>query len=129
MNKKVLIIDDNEQDRKIAERCLKKMGCSDITMAVNGQEGLEKAASENPELVILDTVLPDTLGFAVCRKIKDSKGAQAPKVIMMTGTVDAVDAVQARQAGVDDYCVKTPDCIPLMEALNNLSGKEDNKSG
>jgi DNA-binding response OmpR family regulator len=42
---------------------------------------------------------------------------------MMTGTVDAVDAVQARQAGVDDYCVKTPDGAPLLAALKNLSDK------
>ncbi len=123
MAKKVLVIDDNEQDRKIAERYLKKSGYSEIVMAVNGQEGLNKVDSDNPGLVILDTVLPDTLGFEVCRKIKDSKGSQAPVVIMMTGTVDAVDAVRARQSGADDYCVKTADGGPLLAALKNLSDK------
>ncbi len=123
MAKKVLVIDDNEQDRKIAERYLKKSGYSEIVMAVNGQEGLTKVDSDNPGLVILDTVLPDTLGFDVCRKIKDSKGSQAPVVIMMTGTVDAVDAVRARQSGADDYCVKTADGGPLLAALKNLSDK------
>jgi DNA-binding response OmpR family regulator len=123
MAKKVLVIDDNEQDRKIAERYLKKSGYSEIVMAVNGQEGLTKVDSDNPGLVILDTVLPDTLGFEVCRKIKDSKGSQAPVVIMMTGTVDAVDAVRARQSGADDYCVKTADGGPLLAALKNLSDK------
>jgi len=123
MATKVLVIDDNEQDRKIAERYLKKSGYSEIVMAVNGQEGLTKVDSDNPGLVILDTVLPDTLGFDVCRKIKDSKGSQAPVVIMMTGTVDAVDAVRARQSGADDYCVKTADGGPLLAALKNLSDK------
>ncbi|MEI6631276.1 MAG: response regulator [bacterium] len=124
MAKKVLVIDDNEQDRKIAERYLKKSGYNDIIMAVNGQEGLSKVNAENPGLVILDTMLPDILGFEVCRKIKDSKGPQAPVVIMMTGAVDAVDAVKARQSGADDYCVKTADGGPLLAALKNISDKD-----
>ncbi|MBM3255071.1 MAG: response regulator [Candidatus Omnitrophica bacterium] len=124
MIKKVLVIDDNEQDRKIAERYLKKSGYSEIVMAINGQEGLSKVNSENPGLVILDTMLPDIVGFEVCQKIKESKGPQAPLIIMMTGAVDAVDAVRARQSGADDYCVKTADGGPLLAALKNISEKD-----
>ncbi len=126
MFKKILIIDDNEQDRKIVERYLKKSGYTDISMAENCQEGVDKANAENPDLVILDTVLPDNVGFEACRQIKENKGPSAPVVIMMTGTVDAVDAVRARQSGADDYCVKTPDCHPLLEALKNLLEKDTN---
>lgn len=121
MFKKILIIDDNEQDRKIVERYLKRSGYSDISMAESCQEGIDKARAECPDLVILDTILPDNVGFEACKQIKGAKGEGAPVVIMMTGTVDAVDAVQARQSGADDYCVKTPDCGPLLAALKNLT--------
>ena len=59
-------------------------------------------------------------GFEVCRQIKESLAPNAPKIIVMTGTIDAVDAVKARKMGADDYCVKTADGIPLMKAVENL---------
>ena len=114
---KILIIDDNEQDRKIIKRYVGKAGYENIVMAETGNEGVEKAESEKPDLIILDTVLPDTVGFEVCKKIREFGDM---KIIMMTGTIDAVDAVKARGAGADDYCVKTPDCSPLMEAIDSL---------
>ena len=124
MKEKVLIIDDNEQDQKIIKRFLNKAGYEEIIMAATGQEGLKKARAEKPDLIILDTLLPDTVGFEVCCQIKQDKNVPLPKIIMMTGTIDAVDAVKAREAGADDYCVKTVDCAPLIEALKNLSGSD-----
>jgi DNA-binding response OmpR family regulator len=120
MGRRILIIDDNEQDRKIIKRLLIKQGHQEILTAANGREGVEKAKSQKPELVILDTLLPDALGFDVCSRIRQNQGADKPLIIMLTGTVDAVDAVRARQAGADDYCVKTVDCLPLLGALKNL---------
>lgn len=120
MGKRILIIDDNEQDRKIMKRFLSKAGYEDILMAVTGEEGIEKAKTEDVDLIILDTLLPDTIGFEVCSKIRQIKGNAPIKIIMMTGTIDAVDAVKARQAGADDYCVKTADCGPLLQALKKL---------
>ena len=116
--------DDNEQDKKIMKRFLAKAGYDDILMATTGQEGLSKVKSEKPDLVILDTVLPDTVGFEVCRQINQIESQTLPKIIMLTGSIDAVDAVKARQAGAYDYCVKTADCVPLLNALKNLSDKD-----
>ena len=120
MIKKILIIDDNEQDRKIMKRFLDREGFQEILMAVTGQDGLKKTRLEKPDLVILDTLLPDTVGFEVCRQIREAQGQTTPKVIIVTGSVDAVDAVKARQAGADDYCVKTSNCLPLIEAVKKL---------
>lgn len=120
MNKKILIIDDNEQDKKIIMRFLGKAGFTDITTAENGEEGINKLKEQIPDLVILDTILPDTVGFEVCRRIRELYGPQEPKIIIITGSIDAVDALRARQMGADDYCVKTSDCTPLLEALKNI---------
>ena len=122
MGKRILIIDDNEQDKKIVKRFLAKAGYTEIVTADNGNEGVKKVGEEKPDLVILDTVLPDMLGFEVCARIRENYGPAEPKIIITTGSVDAVDALKAKQAGADDYCVKTSDCMPLMGALQNMFG-------
>ena len=120
MGKKILIIDDSEQDRKIMARFLKKAGYEDLILAETGEEGVEKAKAESPDLVVSDTVLPGIDGFEVCRKIREAQGDQTPKIIIVTGAIDAVNAVMARTLGANDYCAKTSDCVPLLEAIGNL---------
>jgi len=120
MEKKILVIDDNEQDKKIVKRFLNKAGFTNIVMAESGDEGISKLKEEKPDLVILDTILPDTVGFEVCRQIREFSGPDEPKIIITTGSIDAVDALKAKQAGADDYCVKASDCRPLMEALGRI---------
>lgn len=120
MKKRILIIDDSEQDKKLMKRFLNKAGHEDILFADNGEEGAEKVKQEKPILVIVDTVLPGIDGFETCRRIREIKGASAPKIIMITGSVDAVDAGRARTSGADDYVVKTSDCLPLLEAVKKI---------
>jgi len=117
---RILIIDDNEQDRIIIKRFLKKAGYADTSEAANGEEGLEKAAAERPSLIITDTMLPGIDGFEVCSRLKKSSERSNAKIIVMTGAIDAVDAVKAKKAGADDYCVKTSDAAPLLEAVRKL---------
>ncbi len=80
------------------------------------------AASENPDLVITDTNMPGIDGFETCRQIRDAGSKDNPKIIVTTGAIDAVDAVEARKAGADDYCVKTSDAAQLIVAVKNLIG-------
>ncbi|MFH0731519.1 MAG: response regulator [Candidatus Omnitrophota bacterium] len=118
MLKKILVIDDNEQDRKIIKRFLNKAGYKDVVLAETGEVGVEKAKFDNPELVISDTMLPGIDGFEVCRQIREAQAGI--KIIMMTGAIDAVDAVKAKKMGADDYCVKTSDYAVLLEAVKKL---------
>jgi DNA-binding response OmpR family regulator len=117
MDKKILIIDDSEQDLKIMKRFLKKAGYEDIITAATGNEGVEKARSEKPAMVVSDTILPDIDGFEVCRQIREAMGPENPKIIITTGAIDAVNAVKARKMGADDYCAKTSDAAPLLENI------------
>lgn len=120
MSKKILIIEDNELDMLIVKRCLSRLGYEEIISAECAEEGIKKAIEEKPDLVISDTILPDNNGFEVCRKVREACGKDAPKIIIVTGSVDAVDATCARRAGADDYCAKTSDCAPLLEAVKKL---------
>lgn len=120
MGKKILIVEDTEDDLLIMKRYLKQAGYGNVITAENVAEGVKKALEEKPDLVITDTILPDGNGFEVCQEIKTKLGSESPKIIVTTGSIDAVDAVKARKAGADDYCGKTSDCAPLIEATKKL---------
>ncbi|MFH1359739.1 MAG: response regulator [Candidatus Omnitrophota bacterium] len=112
---KILLIDDNEQDLKIMKRYLSPLGFDEILMAETGEQGLELAKTEQPDIVITDTQMPGVDGFEVCQKIKEA-GLES-KVIIITGHIDAVDAVKAIKMGAADYCVKTDDYDFLLQAV------------
>ena len=120
MGKKILVIEDNSQDRKALQRFLNKAGYEDISMVERGEEGIEKVKSEKFDLIILDTVLPDMSGFEICSKIREITGQTGPKILVVTGSIDAVDALKAKKAGADDHCVKTSDWSPIITAVKKL---------
>lgn len=123
MGKKILIIDDTDSDRKIVKRFLNKAGYEDIVTAETGEQGVAAAVSEKPDLVITDTMMPGIDGFETCRRIREDHGRETPKIIVTTGAIDAVDAIKARKAGADDYCVKTSDAAQLIAAVKGLIGE------
>ena len=96
MGNKILIIDDSEQDRKIMKRFLGKAGFEDVCMAATGEEGVQKNKDEVFDVVLIDTNLPGIDGFEACRQIRGNHRPDKPKIIVMTGAIDAIDAVKAR---------------------------------
>ena len=119
LTKKIMIVDDQQNVRTILSKILVRKGYY-VIEAANGEEALKKAHKEKPDLVLLDTRMPGgPEGIEVCRQIKKEMGLDV-KVIIYTGHIDAVDAVRAREAGVDDYCAKTSDFSHLLEAIEKL---------
>lgn len=116
---RILIIDDSEDDRLISKKFLAEAGYQEFMFSETGEDGVEKAKSETPDLVITDTMLPGIDGFEVCRRIREALGDKV-RIIMMTGSMDAVDAVRARRMGTDDYVVKSRDPALLLEAVKRL---------
>ncbi len=119
MAKKILIVEDNAQDQKTIKLSLIKHGYENLIFASTGEEAIAKARSEKPDLVLVDTKLPDMEGFEVCRQIKKIEGLTT-KVIIYTGYIDAVDVAKARLAGADDYEVKTEGFGKLLSAIKKL---------
>jgi len=115
----LLIIDDNESDRRLIQESLEDLDveCS-VDMAVNGEEGVEKAIQAKPDIVIIDTVLPGMDGYETCSKIKANN--EQSKIIMITGKMEAVDEGRAKEAGADEYELKTPDYMFLLDAIKKL---------
>ncbi|MFH1304934.1 MAG: response regulator [Candidatus Omnitrophota bacterium] len=119
MPKKILIIEDSPTALNLIKDAFENEGYN-VMLSETGEEGVKKAESDKPDLVILDTLLPGIDGFEVCRRLKKTGGPAAPKVIIITGNVDAIDAEKAREAGADDYCAKTSDSSHLVTAARKL---------
>lgn len=117
--KKILVVEDSSTALGMIKNALECEGYLVIT-AETGEEGIKKVIIEKPDLVITDTQLPGIDGFEVCRQIKKMPGSVNPKIIVMTGAIDAVDAIKARESGADDYTVKTSDLRPLIETVKKL---------
>ena len=100
--KKILIIEDEKSISDIIKFNLTKEGFVADT-AFDGQEGLDKALSQNPDLVLLDIMLPIMDGFAVCRKIREKSNVP---ILMLTAKEEEVDKVLGLELGADDYITK-----------------------
>ncbi|MBE6914592.1 MAG: response regulator transcription factor [Ruminococcaceae bacterium] len=103
MNKKVLIVDDEKAIVDILEYNLKKEGYATVR-AHDGKEGLRMAREENPDLILLDVMLPYMDGFTVCGTLR-GEGRNVP-IIMITAREEETDKVFGLENGADDYITK-----------------------
>jgi two-component system response regulator VicR len=101
-SKKVLIIEDEKSISDIVKFNLSKEGF-EVEVAYDGKEGLEKALNENPDIVLLDVMLPTMDGFEVCKRIRESSTIP---IIMLTAKEEEVDKVLGLELGADDYVTK-----------------------
>ncbi len=116
---KILIVEDSPTYlRKIADS-LQGTGYKIIT-AVDGEEALEKAVRENPNLIVLDVVLPKKNGFQVCRQLKTSPATQDIKILMMTSKSQDSDRFWGLKQGADDYMTKPYEDKELLTSIANL---------
>ena len=103
MGKKVLIVDDEKAIVDILDFNLRKEGY-DTACAYDGPEGLRMAREENPDLMLLDVMLPGMDGFSVCRALR-AEGSDLP-IIMITAREEETDKVFGLENGADDYVTK-----------------------
>jgi pilus assembly protein CpaE len=105
MAKKILVVDDELESVKLVGLMLQRHGY-EITAAQSGTQALAKAASENPDLVILDIMMPDMDGYEVCRRLRADPATADLPIIMFTAKTQVDEKVAGFQAGADDYLTK-----------------------
>ncbi len=121
MNKKILIIDDNEQDRKGIAIALQKDGFTEIASAETGEEGITVAKTFKPDIVIIDVVLKTVDdGIDVCKKVKAIEDLTT-KVIIITGHLEAIDADKARTSGASEIIEKVAGFSNIGKTIEGLS--------
>jgi two-component system phosphate regulon response regulator PhoB len=110
---KIIIVEDETDIRELLELNLLKSGYEVIACA-SGEEGLAQVATQMPDLMLLDLMLPGVSGLDVCRQVKEMPGANFP-VIMVTARGSEQDIIAGLEMGADDYIVK-PFSLPVLIA-------------
>ena len=120
MSARVLVVDDILPNVKLLEA---KLTCEyyDVITATNGQEALEKVEKENPDIVLLDVMMPGMDGFEVCSRIKSNPEHAHIPVVMVTALTDMQDKVRGLEVGADDFLSKPIDDVALMARVRSLA--------
>ena len=112
----VLIVEDEGAQREVLKYNLEAEGF-DVVMAENGDEALLLVAEEDPDLIVLDWMLPNVSGIEICRRIKADPATRPIPIVMLSARGDEVDRVRGLQTGADDYVVKPYSVVELMARL------------
>ena len=116
---RVLIVDDEPVNQELLEAFL--IGCDyDLDFAADGAEALEKVKTFEPDLVLLDVMMPKTSGFEVCEQIKSDPTTAGTMVLMVTALGELGDVERAVKVGCDDYLSKPVNKPELLKRVENM---------
>ena len=118
---KILLVEDNQMNRDMLSRRLTRKGY-EVVIAVDGQQSIEMARSEAPDLILMDMSLPVLDGWEATRQLKTAPETQAIPVIALTAHAMAGDREKAAEAGCNDYDIKPIELPRLLEKIETLLG-------
>ncbi|MFC1893223.1 response regulator [Chloroflexota bacterium] len=116
--KKVLIADDESSVRSLLRRILHSKYI--VSEASNGEEAVDMAQREKPDIILMDVMMPKLDGVGACSVIKSDPDTRAIPVIMVTARWQPLDQEYAKDMGADGYIVKPFDTQELMDTINEL---------
>ena len=120
---KILLVEDNEMNRDMLSRRLARRGY-EVVIAVDGAEGVNKAGTEAPALILMDMSLPVVDGWDATRRIKAAPATRAIPVIALTAHAMSGDREKAVEAGCDDFDTKPVDLARLLGKIEALLARE-----
>jgi signal transduction histidine kinase len=116
----ILIVDDDPSSRAALEASLDGQGYT-LQMAENGIQALEQASTLQPDLILLDVMMPDMDGFEVCRRIRSTPGLAEVPIIILTALDDTASRLEGIEAGADDFLSKPFDRQELCARVRTIS--------
>ena len=117
---KILLVEDNELNRDMLTRRLERKEYT-VICAKNGQEGIDFAQSENPDIILMDLSLPIVDGWTATERLKANKVTQSIPIIALTAHAMKGDREKALKAGCDDYDTKPIDFERLLSKIHTLT--------
>jgi CheY-like chemotaxis protein len=118
---KILLVEDNEMNRDMLSRRLARRG-HEVILGLDGQNGVDLAASELPDIILMDMSLPVIDGWEATRRIKAASATAAIPIIALTAHAMESDREKALEAGCDDYDTKPVDLPRLLGKIDGLLG-------
>jgi adenylate cyclase len=116
---KILVVDDTPKNVKLLADLLTVKGYTVVT-APSGAEALRQVEAENPDLVLLDVVMPEMSGYEVCRKIRENPGTGILPVVMVTALDPSEERIKGLDAGADDFLTKPINQAELLARVKSL---------
>ncbi len=121
---KILIADDNQPNCELLEAYLTGLDCV-VAFAADGRETLEQVKVFQPDLILLDVMMPRLSGFEVCRQLKDDPETSRIMILMVTALNELGDIERAVQAGTDDFLSKPVNKVELLKRVENMLKLKD----
>jgi two-component system, OmpR family, alkaline phosphatase synthesis response regulator PhoP len=115
----VLIVDDNPQNIELLQAFLESLPVK-IETAIDGVDALEKVAAHNPDLILLDVMMPRMSGFQVCKRLKSDAKTKDIQILMVTALNELGDIEQATECGTDDFVSKPVNKFELLTRVKSL---------
>ena len=115
----VLIVDDNVQNVELLQAFMESLPVKIVT-AFDGIEALAKVEQHNPDLILLDIMMPRMSGFQVCRKLKSDPRTRDIQILMVTALNELGDIEQATECGTDDFVSKPVNKFELLTRVKSL---------
>ena len=114
----ILIVDDNAQNVELLQAFLESLPVRIVT-AFDGVDALEKVQQHNPDLILLDIMMPRMSGFQVCRKLKGEPKTRDIQILMVTALNELGDIEQASECGTDDFVSKPVNKLELLTRVKS----------
>ena len=119
MAAKVLLVEDNEMNRDMISRRLERRGFQ-MLIAIDGEQGIQIAQKERPDLILMDMSLPVLDGWEATRRLKAAPETRRIPIIALTAHAMASDEQRAREAGCDDFDTKPIELNRLLEKMQRF---------
>jgi two-component system alkaline phosphatase synthesis response regulator PhoP len=116
---KILIADDNPTNVELLEVYLSDVDCQ-IAVAVDGRDTLEKVKAFQPDLILLDVMMPKLSGFEVCKKLKGDPATRNIMILMVTALNEPGDIERGVLAGCNDFLSKPVNKLELLKRVENM---------
>lgn len=115
----ILVVDDNLQNLELLQAYLEDLGCP-IRTAQDGQECLDQVAKSQPDLILLDVMMPRMSGFQACQRLKSESSTADIPIIMVTALNEVSDVEKAVESGANDFLTKPVNKIELLTRAKSL---------
>jgi two-component system alkaline phosphatase synthesis response regulator PhoP len=123
MDKKILVVEDDPATLRLVDYTLRHKGYQVVT-ASNGLEGMRKAHSERPDLIILDVMLPGIDGFEICHRLRSEADTAHVLIMMLSAKAQEIDKDTGLKVGADDYLTKPVDPGEMVNRVEGLLARQ-----
>jgi len=117
---RILLVEDDPDIQRMVQLSLKFQGGHEVSVASGGKEGLEKAEQEQPDLILLDVMMPEMDGYETCRRLKANPATAAIPVVFLSARAQQSEIQKGRELGAIGYLVKPFDPLTLSGQLEAM---------